>query len=129
MRKLDVNWKINPDWTPADQAGTRSGFVHVPVLSAEKPGAALSLPFTGTAIGIAVISGPDAGTISYSVDGAAKKQIDLFTPWSNSLHLPWYLLLEGALKNGSHVLNISIDNTKNTGSKGNACRIVYFLKN
>lgn len=127
--KSDANWKINTDWTPKDQADTRPGFVHVPVLSAEKPGATLSISFKGTAIGIAVISGPDAGTITYSVDGAAKKQIDLFTPWSNWLHLPWYLLLEGGLKNGSHVLNISIDNTKNTGSKGNACRIVYFLKN
>lgn len=127
--KHDANWKIDQNWTPSDSAGTRAGFVNVPVLSTNHPGAALSLRFTGDAIGIAVISGPDAGVISYSIDGEKQKQMDLFTPWSNSLHLPWYLLLGSGLKKGNHVLNISIDQTRNVNSKGNACRIVYFLKN
>lgn len=126
--KYDENWKINQNWTPSDSADTRKGFVNVPVLSSEHPGANLSLNFTGDAIGIAVISGPDAGIISYSIDGA-QQQIDLFTPWSKSLHLPWYLILGSGLKKGNHVLNISIDQTRNVNSKGNACRIVYFLKN
>jgi sialidase-1 len=127
--KSDTNWKIDQSWTPADQKGTRTGFVNVPVLSAENPGSSLSISFKGTAIGMAVISGPDAGIITYSIDGSQKKQVDLFTQWSNSLHLPWYILMGSGLKNGNHVLNISIDQTKNTGSLGNACRIVYFLKN
>jgi len=127
--KHDANWKADPRWVPSDSAGTRAGFVGVPVLSADRPGANLSLHFTGDAIGIAIISGPDAGIINYAIDGAQQKQTDLFTPWSKSLHLPWYLVLGSGLKKGNHVLNISIDQTKNVNSKGNACRIVYFLKN
>ncbi|MBB5635162.1 sialidase-1 [Pedobacter cryoconitis] len=125
----DVNWKIDKNWTPSDQKATRAGFVNVPVLSSAHPGSSLSLSFEGNAIGIAVISGPDAGIITYAIDGSPKKQVDLFTQWSNSLHLPWYVLLGSGLKKGSHVLNISIDKNKNSGSQGNACRIVYFLKN
>lgn len=127
--KHDANWKIDQNWIPSDSAGTRAGFVNVPVLSTAHAGATLSLRFTGDVIGIAVISGPDAGVINYSIDGEQQKQTDLFTPWSKSLHLPWYLLLGSGLKKGNHVLNISIDQKKNVNSKGNACRIVYFLKN
>lgn len=125
----DRNWKIDQQWKPADNAGTRDGFVNVPVLEAEKPGATLTLPFKGDAIGIAVLSGPDAGILSYSIDGTATKHIDLYTEWSNWLHLPWYVLLDSGLREGDHNLKITIDNSKNKSSKGNACRIVYFFKN
>lgn len=127
--RYDSLWALDKDWTPSDGLDTREGFVHVPMLVATKPGATLSLPFTGTAIGLSIISGLDAGIIEYSVDGAPFKSRDLFTQWSTSLHLPWYIILASDLKKGKHTLTIKTSNNTNTNSKGNACRIVHFLVN
>jgi sialidase-1 len=127
--KPDQNWRIDPHWQPADQVSTREGFVNVPVLSATTPGAKLTLSFKGNAVGMAILSGPDAGTVSYSIDGKPYKHLQLFTPWSNSLHLPWYLLLGSGLKNGTHTLTLIIDQDKPQVSKGTACRIVKFFTN
>jgi sialidase-1 len=127
--KLDQNWRIDSHWQPADQVFTREGFVNVPVLSTTTPGAKLTLSFKGNAVGMAILSGPDAGAVNYSVDGKPYKHLQLFTPWSNSLHLPWYLLLGSGLKNGTHTLTLIIDQDKPQGSKGTACRIVNFFTN
>ncbi|RYY34504.1 MAG: SGNH/GDSL hydrolase family protein [Sphingobacteriaceae bacterium] len=127
--KYDNNWKLVDNWTPENKQDTRPGFVKVPVLMSNTPGATLTLPFKGNAIGIAIVSGADAGKIDYSVDGVAFKTLDLYTPWSGMLHLPWYLLLAADLKDGNHTLNIKINPDKNSGSRGSACRIVNFLIN
>jgi sialidase-1 len=127
--KHDNLWAIADNWQPADGLATRPGFVNVPMLVTEKAGAELTLPFKGTAVGMAVVSGSDAGIVSYSIDGLPFKDIDLYTPWSGMLHLPWYVLFSGNLKNGSHTLKIKISANKNSGSKGHACRIVNFLVN
>jgi sialidase-1 len=76
-----------------------------------------------------VVSGGDAGIISYAIDNGPYQEIDLFTAWSNSLHLPWYVLFDGNLHKGKHVLKLKIVNRHNANSKGDACRIVYFLMN
>ena len=125
----DSGWTLDPHWTPSDSTGVRDGFVHVPMLVASIPGATLTLPFQGTAIGVAIVSGGDAGVISWSVDNGPFTKKDLFTQWSSQLHLPWYLLFDGALKNTKHVLKLRIDEDKNKDSRGHACRIVYFLIN
>jgi sialidase-1 len=127
--KHDDDWKLDPDWAPADGLDTRPGFVHREMLTAGRPGATLHLPFSGNAAGIAIVSGSDAGKIQYSIDGGTPTTLDLFTPWSSQLHLPWYLILEKNLAGGNHVLEIKIIPEKNSSSKGNACRIVYFLVN
>lgn len=126
---IQQGFHIDPSWTPNDKAGTRQGFVNVPVLVAEHEPAALSLSFSGTAAGITVLAGPDAGTIHYSIDGGAEQSIDLYTQWSSGLHLPWYLVLADGLKKGKHQLRISLSAQANAASKGTACRIVYFLVN
>jgi sialidase-1 len=87
------------------------------------------LPFNGTAVGIAVVSGPDAGIIGYSIDDQPSRQLNLYTQWSNWLHLPWYLLLGSGLTAGPHVLHIKISEASDPRSKGHACRIVHFLVN
>ncbi|GAB3170120.1 SGNH/GDSL hydrolase family protein [Telluribacter humicola] len=125
---------IDSSWKPQDQVGakpggTRAGFVEVPMLVSEAAGASLAFDFKGRAVGIAVVSGPDAGIISYSIDGRKPQQLDLFTQWSTQLHLPWYLMLADELKPGKHTLKLTITDTKNPASVGNACRIVYFLVN
>ncbi|MDB5135901.1 MAG: Alpha/beta hydrolase family protein [Mucilaginibacter sp.] len=122
-------WIITGKWQPGDGLPAREGFVNIPVLSSGTPGAELSLPFKGSAVGIAIVSGSDAGIISYAIDNGVFKNIDLYTQWSGMLHLPWYILLGSDLKNGSHILKIRISEQKNKSSKGNACRIVNFLVN
>jgi len=123
------NFTIDEKWQPEDGLSTREGFVQVPVLSASKPGAGFSLSFTGNTIGIAIVSGADAGMIEYAVDGKKFKPIDLYTKWSSQLHLPWYIILADGLKDKPHTLRIRISEQKNNQSKGYACRIVTFLVN
>lgn len=127
--QIKSGWKLIPDWTPKYQVETRDGFVHLPVLEATNPGAELTLSFTGTAIGMAIVSGPDAGIVEYSVDKKPFKQMDLYTQWSQYLYLPWYVLFSENLKNKKHLLRLRIAADKNSGSKGNACQVVYFLVN
>lgn len=116
-------------WKPKDSAGTRKQYVNIPALIGEKPDAAFQLEFTGNTIGICVASGPDAGIISYSIDGNPFKKLDLFTRWSENLHLPWYLMLGQSLNEKKHILRVRILSEKNQKSKGNACRILHFLVN
>jgi sialidase-1 len=125
----DKGWTMNPGWTAANGQSTREGFVNVPMLTTEKEGAVLTLPFSGNVIGMAIISGNDAGIISYQIDKGPARTLDLFTEWSSSLHLPYYICLGSDLKKGKHTLTIKMLNDKNTGSKGHACRIVHFLVN
>jgi sialidase-1 len=126
---LQSGFKLVENWQPEGKIQTREGFVNRPMLEATTPGASLSLSFKGTAIGMAIISGPDAGEIDYSIDGKVYQSIDLFTQWSSYLHLPWYVLFDGALENKKHTLKVRIAKDKNSASKGTACRIVYFLVN
>jgi sialidase-1 len=121
---------INPSWHPLDKLETRKGFVDVPVLEAEKPGQHLELSFAGSAIGISVVSGPDAGVINYSIDGKMQSPMNLFfEPHSAYLHLPQYLLLADGLKKGKHLLKVTISENHHEHSKGNAVRIVHFFEN
>lgn len=126
---LVKGFTLNPSWTPKDSAHTRPGFVKIPVLEAMQSGATLELAFTGTAVGVAVLSGPDAGIIRYSIDGEPWKTTDLYTEWSGGLHLPWYLLLGDGLSNDKHRLVITIAEGRNVSSKGEAVRIAHFLMN
>lgn len=125
----DSKWALNKDWNPEDKLPVRPGFVNVPVLLSTEEGATLSLKFKGNAVGIAIVSGADAGILKYSIDNGPEKQIDTFTEWSRSLYLPWYLVLGSGLTNTSHVLKLSISAEKNKNSSGTACRIVHFLIN
>jgi sialidase-1 len=127
--QLDANWALDKNWKPTDKLETRDGFVNVPMIVSTTPESALSLNFKGTALGLSVVSGPDTGIISYSIDGAPFKNLDLYTQWSPHLYLPWYVLLEADLPEGKHVLQLKISAEKNPNSKGNACRIVHFLVN
>jgi lysophospholipase L1-like esterase len=116
-------WRIEPDWTPRDGAATRKRFVHVPVLVTEKAGATCRWTFDGTAAGIFVVAGPDASVVEYSIDGSAWRKRDLFTQWSDKLHIPWAHVLDGDLDAGRHELRMRLS------GEGKALRIVSFLGN
>lgn len=127
--ELISKWEFVQNWLPADGVSTRKQYINIPAIIADKPGAELKLNFTGKAIGICIASGPDAGILEYSIDGSAFKKLDLFTQWSSGLHLPWYLMLDDRLSDGKHMLRLRMASEKNLDSKGNACRIFYFLVN
>lgn len=120
---------IDPDWKPKVKFATREGFVNVPMLVSETAGSSLNFEFKGRGVGIAIISGPDAGKITYTIDGKNAKTLDTYTPWSNQLHLPWYLMLADELSAGKHKLHLTISEEKNEKSEGNAVRIVHLLVN
>lgn len=127
--QLSRGWHIDERWTPNDRAGTREGFVNVPMLCAEKPNAELRFAFTGKAVGILVAAGPDTGSVEYSVDGEPFKEKELFTAWSEGLHLPWAYVLEAELNAGPHELILRTGTRQHEKSKGYATRIAYFLVN
>lgn len=122
-------FEVIDSWKPTDGVNTRPGFVNVPMLISDKAGASFDFVFKGTAVGIAIVSGPDAGMINYSIDGGKEQLLDTYTQWSKSLYLPWYLLLGNDLKKGKHIVHIRISNQHNAQSKGTALRIVHFLVN
>lgn len=127
--QLINDWSIDPRWHPTDGAGVRKQYVDIPALIAEAPNAKLEFEFTGTAVGVCIASGPDAGIIRYSIDGGPFASVDLYTQWSGMLHLPWYILFENELKRKKHKLVIQLSSEKNAKSKGTACRILHFLVN
>jgi pimeloyl-ACP methyl ester carboxylesterase len=127
--KTRPGWSLVKNWQPVDKALVREGFVNDDVLEANVPGATLKYPFRGTAIGLLVTSGPDAGIIEYSIDGSEFRKADQFTRWSQGLHLPWMMMLEDKLVYGRHRLVVSVSSDKNTASSGTACRIHWVVVN
>lgn len=120
---------VETNWKPKGKLPTRPGFVDVPVLVGEEANSSFEFNFKGRGVGIAIVSGADAGKISYSIDGKKPQILDLTTRWSNQLHLPWYLMLGDELASGKHTLKVNIIPDKNKNSTGNACRVVWFLVN
>jgi sialidase-1 len=126
---LTEGWRIEEKWRPSDHVATRPGFVDVPMLIAETPGAVTHYRFEGTAIGVFSVAGPDTGTLEYSVDGKPFQHIDLFTRWSHGLHIPATQVLDGDLAPGAHELTLRVAQDSNPASKGHAIRISYLLLN
>ncbi|GGW48317.1 SGNH/GDSL hydrolase family protein [Arenibacter certesii] len=122
-------WKYDANWKPSDGVGSRENYTNVPMLIGSTTGAILKFKFEGTAVGITVAAGPDAGILEYRIDNGPWLKQDLFTNWSSHLHLPWYFTLKTDLMPGKHVLRLRLNKEKNMASKGNSCRIRYFYVN
>ena len=127
--KLRKGWSIDPLWNPKDGKNVRDNYVDVPMLVSNSPGSKLKLTFDGSAVGIAVAAGPDAGIIEYRIDKGDWQKLNLFTKWSKSFHLPWYYTLASTLDNKKHQLELKIANEKDVQSTGHACRIRYVYIN
>ena len=122
-------FSLDPNWRPADGGRTRPGFVDVPMLVASHAGASLEFAFTGTAVGIMVAAGQDAGVLEAKIDGKDLPSTELFTRWSARLHLPWTHVLAAGLEPGEHLLHIRLAKSKHPGSSGHAARIACFTVN
>jgi sialidase-1 len=126
---LKTGFELVNNWRPDDLLETRKQYVNIPAVVSNQVGAELRFNFKGTAVGICINAGPDAGIIHYTIDGKEYTPVDLFTQWSSSLHLPWYIILADDLKDKNHTLIIKNSSQKNIKSIGNSCRIVHFLVN
>ena len=127
--ELATGWKIGiPAW--ADIPGSfRSRFANEICVFAEQPDAELTLKFTGNAVGVYVLAGPDAGQLEYQLDGGGWQQAELFHSFSTGLHYPRTIVLASQLAGGPHAINVRISHQKHAESKGYAARILSFVVN
>ena len=120
---------IEKSWRPQDQKGTRLGFVDVPALVGTEPGAEFEFSFEGTGCGLFITAGPDAGRLEFSMDGGSYRKIETYTRWSNSLHLPWAVILDDNLPLGRHAVKVRITRDHDPKATGTALRVFYLLLN
>ena len=91
----DARWHTSvPDW--AELPGRcRERFADETLLWTTEPGAALTLtpgPHT-TALALSVLAGPDAGAVDVTVGDGDPRRVELFHPFSETLHYPRTVLL------------------------------------
>lgn len=111
------NWKEIP-------GGFRNRFAGKKLLCATKPGSSCSFEFSGTAVGLYVLAGPDAGAVDFSIDGADFQSAQLFHDYSGGLHYPRTVVLADELAAGKHKVTLRVSPNKDARSKGTAVRIL-----
>lgn len=105
--------------------GVRPGFYGVDMLVGDEPGDSFSHTFKGSAVGLVVVAGRDAGEVSYRIDDDDWQTLDIGTR-HRGLHLPRLHMLFDELAPGqSHTLTVKL----NQADKPTACRIVYLAVN
>ena len=122
------HWSYSvPDWEKLE-GKKRDRYMDRPVLWTTKAGAELKFEFSGTAIGAFMVSGPDAGTFEFSIDGGPFEEVDPYHQrFSRNLHYPQTVMFANDLIKGKHTLNLKV--LKKSSGSGNAVRIFYFAIN
>jgi acetyl esterase/lipase/lysophospholipase L1-like esterase len=127
--KIDADWTVGiPDWKNL-RGSMRSRFENITFLHASKVDAELSLDFDGSAIGLFILAGPDAGQVEYSVDGQPFKTKDFYHRFSKGLHYPRTVMLEDQLGDGPHVIKMRVGKKAERENAGTAIRIMAFATN
>ena len=127
--KTDDNWQIGiPNWKNF-RGSMRSRFENLSFLHASTVDSEISLDFEGSAIGLFILAGPDAGQVDYSVDGKPFKTKDLYHRFSKGLHYPRTVMLEDQLADGPHEIKIRVGNRADRENAGTAVRIMAFATN
>jgi len=127
--KAGAGWKFHtPNWK-AIPGASRSRYVQQKLLCADKPGAALTLDFSGRAIGAFILAGPDAGQLEASIDGGDYRTINLYHHYSAGLNYPRTVMFADDLEPGEHQLQLRVSSEKPKASKGTAARILQFTAN
>jgi len=113
-------------WTFYENLSSENGSkVNGPVLAGEYPGKIIKFQFRGNAVGIAVVSAPDAGRIEFSVDEADWELIDLKAGTKAEGELQ-YFTLESGLKDRKHTLQIRMAAANNSVSSKCILTSFYF---
>lgn len=122
-------WEMNENWNHWDAGSSMSNDAGVPVLIGTYPGEVIKFPFDGDAVGIAVVAGPDAGIIEFSIDNSEWEKLDLYTNEDEELYQTKHHELASGLRNRSHMLQIRMAEENNPESLGKTCRLRYFFFN
>ena len=119
-------FRLAPGWTTEK---TCNFAPPVDVLEATEPGAELSLEFRGSAVGLYLIVGFDAGKVEWSLDGAPFQTADLFDHYCTQFHRPQHRILADGLPDGPHRLVLRLAEAKNEKATGTAIRVLQFMVN
>lgn len=121
--KLGEGWNVSrPDWKSIP-GNKRAYFTQGPAIWSERAGAELEFSFGGTAAGLFLTAGPDAGDIEVSVDGGPFKMETLRATYG-SLHYPYVHMLADDLADGTHTVRLRVVSAKRQkGTTGTAVRI------
>ena len=94
-----------------------------PIVWSTKPGEQVNFFFSGTAVGLFVLAGPDAGMVKAEVDGVPY-EIDLFhEKYSSRLHYPYTKMIAHGLADQKHRVTLTVFDRHNPKSTGTAVRI------
>ena len=127
--EFDDAWKLEaPDWKSLP-GNCRPRFLMENLLHADKPGAELTLKFTGRAIGAYVLAGPDAGAVETSIDGGDFHSTGLYHRFSTGLHYPRTVMFHTDLTDGEHTLRLRVHRATDARSRGHAVRVLGFTAN
>ena len=66
--KIKNGWKVVKNWQGTGKGRVRKHDVGIDYMEALTPGAELAVEFSGTAIGLPMVAGPDVGIIEWKVD-------------------------------------------------------------
>lgn len=116
----EPNWKDIP-------GSFREHFSGRPLTVSTVPGSELNVSFSGTAIGLFVLAGPDAGAVEFSIDDGPWQTVDLYHRFSKGLHYPRTVVLSSDLSDQPHEMKLRVSKKKNQESNGNAVRILEFV--
>ncbi len=129
QQPIAEGWQLGvPDWK-ALPGSKRARFLGIPLLHTARLGAAQQIRFTGTAVGLYVVAGPDAGAVEYAIDDGPTQTVELFHHFSRGLHYPRTCMLAVGLDNREHTLSLQAAPSSNAKSKGAAVRIVQVVVN
>ncbi len=125
---FDKKWTYAiPDWQNIE-GSKRERFLNCKMLSTTKSGAELAFNFEGTAVGVYIVAGPDAGMVEVSIDGGDYVKFDLFHhKYSKGLHYPQTVMFATELSKGVHTMKLRM--LKETSGTGTAARIMDFVVN
>lgn len=125
----DSNWQLGtPQWKSI-KGSMRSRFESLQFISSEVVDSELHLRFGGSAIGIFVLAGPDAGRVEFKIDDGPIQTKDLYHRHSKGLHYPRTVMLDDELNPGEHLLTLRVGDPSDREGSGSAIRILAFTTN
>lgn len=117
-----------PDWN-ALPGNCRQEFLGRELTCATSVDSIATVQFEGSALGVYVLAGPDAGKIEASVDGGPFQTFDLYHRYSRGLHYPRTVMVARDLKSAKHVVELRVSREKHEASQGRAIRVLEFVAN
>ena len=113
-----LGWQLSP----VDQ------IFHVATCS--KPGPAMSVDFTGTAVGVYGVTGADAGDLDFSIDGGPWQALQVFdrAAKDGGYHL-FHRMFADQLADTKHTVRLRVAEAVPPGSKGRQARVGWFTVN